>query len=301
MTQPPESFAAHAPDVSAIERLIGDYLIGLSLPDSLRDGIRYAVLGGGKRLRPTMVLLAARAVGGSDSDDGGMVAAAAVEMFHAFTLVHDDLPAMDDDDLRRGRPTVHIQFGEAMAILVGDCLMGLSTQILCDRLDDLELSGMLAAELSRAGTAVIAGQVHDTLGDLPADLDPLERLNRIHRNKTGALFTASCRMGGIAGMWSRGVDPGHLGALTRYGEATGLMFQVVDDLLDVEQSAEHIGKRTAKDEERGKLTYPGLMGVAASREAVERLHGEAVASLEVLGAAADGLRALAELFAVRTR
>ncbi|MCA9310960.1 MAG: polyprenyl synthetase family protein [Phycisphaerales bacterium] len=299
MNTRPSSPPADPPDLAAVEALIDDYIAGLDLPGQLADGVRYAVLGGGKRLRPTMVLFAARAVGGRDQD--ALVPAAAVEMFHAFTLVHDDLPAMDDDDLRRGRPTVHIAFGEALAILVGDCLMGLSTQIICERLEDPALAGTLVGELAAASTRVIAGQVHDTLGGLPDGLTPLEQLQRIHRNKTGALFLASCRLGALAGMWSGKVNPASLDAITRYGEATGLMFQVVDDLLDVEQSAEHIGKRTAKDEERGKLTYPGLLGIEASRAAVQRLHGEAMAALEPLGPAADGLRQLSEHFATRTR
>ena len=287
------------PALPDVEAAIDAYIGSLGLPANLDEGVRYAVLGGGKRLRPAMVLGACRAAGGDPAD--AIIPAAAVEMMHAFTLVHDDLPAMDDDDLRRGRPTVHIVYGEALAILIGDCLMGLATQIMADRVADPALAGLLIGELSRGATNVIAGQVYDTMGGLPPDLEPIRQLELIHENKTGALFRAACRMGAIAATWPRGADHDTVDALGRFGASTGLIFQIVDDLLDVEQTTEQIGKRTSKDSDAGKLTYPGVLGVDASRAAAADVHAEALAILDALGDNAAGLRSLSERLLSRTR
>ncbi len=261
-------------------------------PPRLLEACRHAVLGGGKRMRPQLCILSAEAVGGTAEE--ALPAAAAVELVHCFSLVHDDLPALDDDDLRRGRPTVHRAFDEATAILAGDYLLGIALETL---LRSGPRGGDLAAELAAATNRMIIGQVRDTLGGSDAALPPAAELRRIHGDKTGALITAACRLGGIAA----GADAGRLVALTAYGTAVGQMFQAVDDLLDETQTSEHLGKTAGKDLKAGKLTYPLVHGQEGTREAIRHLHGEAVAALAGLGPAADPLRQLAENLATRTR
>ncbi len=290
------------PDVSAplalVERAIASYLHSRALPPNLLAAIEYALLGGGKRLRPLLVLHSCRAAGGDF--DRAVPAAAAVEMIHAFSLVHDDLPALDNDDLRRGLPTVHKAHGEAMAILVGDGLMSLAFQLLAHAVPDPALSGALMRELAEGTTDMISGQVLDTLGGFVPAEPPEQRLSRTHRLKTGALIRASCRLGAVSALGSaRQSSP--LSAVTAYGEAVGLMFQVVDDLLDVEQSTEHTGKRTAKDAGAGKLTYPAVLGAERSRAEIERLVTAAHEAIRPLGAPAGALGAIADYLAVRTR
>lgn len=280
--------------VEAVEARLAAVIDGAGLPESLAEACRYAVLGGGKRLRPILAWRSAEAVGGDGS--AAVAAGAAVELVHAFSLVHDDLPAMDDDDMRRGRPTLHKHAGEAMAILAGDQLLTLAFAAVAESGVDGETVGVLTRELSAGTTGMIAGQVYDTLGGHADGRSDREKLIETHRNKTGALIRAACRMGAI----SAGADRPQLEAVTRFGEAIGLMFQAVDDLLDVTQSSEHVGKRTGKDAEAGKLTYPGIMGVDATREAIEGLRIEAARTVESLGAAAEPLGRLAERLAVRT-
>ncbi len=265
------------------------------LPVNLREAARYALLGPGKRLRPILVIRSCEAVG---TPRCWARAAAAIEMVHCFSLVHDDLPAMDDDDLRRGRPTLHRHTNEAMAILAGDLLSSLAFEHLAAAAP-AGVALQLVRELAQATNDMIAGQVYDTLPDFPADTAPLKRLETVHRHKTGALIRCACRMGAIAG----GATAAQLEALTLYAESIGLMFQVIDDLLDVTQSTEHLGKAAGKDASRGKLTYPGLLGVEESRREVDRL---LKASLEALASlpGREGARRLAELaqyMAVRTR
>ena len=265
--------------LDAIERTLARWIddagAGGDLSGSLREAMAYAVLGGGKRLRPLLVWHVCEACGGSG--EASLNAGAAVELVHAFSLVHDDLPAMDDDDLRRGRPTLHIRTSEAMAILAGDALLSLAYDALARGTGDAERGIALIRELALGSAGMITGQVLDTMPgdrrDAPSgDADqPLHRLRRIHRNKTGALIRAACRMGAVcAGASSATTD--RAGA---YGEAIGLMFQAVDDLIDVEQPAERAGKRTGKDSEAGKLTYPAVMGAEATRAEVARLLREA--------------------------
>lgn len=269
-------------------------LAAVELAGGLRAAIEHALLAGGKRSRPALLLHSCAAVGGTEND--ALPAAMAIELIHAFSLVHDDLPAMDDDDMRRGLPTVHVKYGEAMAVLAGDAMMSLAFQALCDGALPPATAASLARELGEGTTAMIVGQVYDTLGGFPDGLDDAERLALIHRNKTGALIRAACRMGAISG----GGTDAQLASLTAYGEAVGLMFQIVDDLLDIEQTAERTGKRTRKDDEAGKLTYPGVLGVDRSRREVERLRAGATQALSRLGPAADPLRELCEFLAVRT-
>ena len=274
------------------------FLRGRPLPGNLRDAIEYALMGPGKRMRPVLALHACRAVGGRFEE--AYPPAAAIEMVHAFSLVHDDLPAMDDDDLRRGRPTLHRHTSEPMAILAGDAMQALAVELLTEHVPHEALCCRLVRELVVATNDMIAGQIYDTLPDGPemaAAVPPLERLARIHRNKTGALLRAACRMGALAGS----ATDEQLEAVTRYADTIGLMFQIVDDLLDVTGTAEELGKAAGKDADKGKLTYPGVLGVDESRAEVERLRREAHANLAELGEPADPLRQLCDYMAVRRK
>ncbi len=264
-------------------------------PAALQEALRHSVLGGGKRLRPVLTLLSCEAVG--STRNRAAAAAAAVELVHCFSLVHDDLPAMDDADLRRGQPSLHVHAGEAMAILAGDAMMSVAFEWIAASGLSAEATSRLSATLAGAITALINGQVYDTLGGFPPGLSPRERLEMVHRNKTAALITCACRMGGICG----GASAAQLAWLDDYGAAIGLMFQVVDDLLDVTQTTEHVGKATGRDSGAGKLTFPGLHGTAHSRREVERLQVEAHQALEPLGKPAALLRELCDFMAVRTR
>lgn len=262
----------------------------------MREGARYAALGGGKRLRPALTLMCARATGAADS--AALPAAAAVELVHAFSLVHDDLPCMDDDDLRRGRPTLHVHAGEAAALLAGDAMLNAAYWMLAKRVEDPHTSALLIAELTDATARMIDGQTLDSLGGFDAGLsDDESRLRLIHRWKTGALMRAACRMGAI----SAGADRAAIDAVTKYAEAVGLMFQVVDDLIDVEQSTEQAGKRTGKDADAGKLTFPGVVGVEASRAEVANLLEASLAALGPLGGRGRDLSDVARVLASRTR
>ena len=288
--------------VAEVETCISEFVAQRGLPRRLADAVLYAGLGPGKRVRPTLVVRSYEAIAGSVSslsEAKGLLpaaaAAAAIEMVHAFSLVHDDLPAMDDDDLRRGRPTLHKHADEATAILAGDALLGLSTEILAVGVSDAALSVALLRELSVGTNDMIAGQVYDTYPDDDHDQEQvpaLDRLVRVHRYKTGALLRAAARMGGRCA----GATPTQLEALTAYADAVGLMFQVVDDLLDVTSDAEALGKATQKDSAAGKLTYPGLLGVEGAKAEVQRLHDEAHAALAPLGGP-DGLAAALYRFA----
>jgi geranylgeranyl diphosphate synthase type II len=256
-------------------------------PTHLAEAIRYVLLGPGKRLRPILVLLAARACRGST--ERAMPAACAVEMVHAYSLVHDDLPAMDDDDLRRGRPTCHKVYGEATAILAGDALLARAFEVLATDVQPPALAARCCAELAQAAgaTALVGGQAAD-LASQSASGD-IRQLEAIHCRKTGALFVAAVRLGGIVG----GASNEGLAALEAYGRHLGLAFQITDDLLDVAGSQAAVGKRVAKDAALGKMTFPRLLGVEESRRRAARSIDEACAALEVLGPAAEPLRALA--------
>ena len=264
--------------------------------NTMRDAARYAALNGGKRLRPALTLLCARACGGSEAD--ALPAAAAVELVHAFSLVHDDLPCMDDDDLRRGQPTLHVHAGEAAALLAGDTLLNAAYWALATRVPDAAIALEQVRELAEACARMIDGQALDTLGGFDDDLATDEaRLRRIHQWKTGALLSAACRMGAIS---ARASDTQRR-AITDYARALGLMFQVVDDLIDVEQPTEQAGKRTGKDADAGKLTFPGVLGVEASRAEVRALLDESLHALAPLGPAGGDLADLARVLASRTR
>jgi geranylgeranyl diphosphate synthase type II len=266
---------------------------GDDCPAELQEAIRYSALGSGKRLRPLMVLLSAQACGGSV--EAALPAACAVELIHAYSLVHDDLPAMDDDDLRRGRPTCHKQFGEATAILVGDALQARAFELLATGIAPPDRAARCVAELGRAAgaTALVGGQADDLAG-LNSHAT-VERLQAIHRRKTGAMFVVSLRLGAIVA----GADEHRLDAVTQFGTNIGLAFQIVDDLLDVAGQQAAVGKRVGKDQNRGKVTYPQLLGIEPSRRRAKELLESAVAALEPLGDDANSLRALAHFIVQR--
>ncbi|MCC6425849.1 MAG: polyprenyl synthetase family protein [Phycisphaerales bacterium] len=284
--------------IPGIEAYLAEFVRQLPFPTALRSAIEYALLGGGKRLRPQLAWDSCIAAGGNG--EMSLPAGAAVELVHAFSLVHDDLPAMDDDDLRRGKPTLHIHAGEAMAILAGDAMLSLGFHVLAERAPE-HIGICLCRELAGGTEGMIAGQVYDTLcgdgGGMPDGLSDRQRLELIHRNKTGALIRASCRMGAAcAGALDESME---MRAISAYADAVGLMFQVVDDLLDVTQPAERIGKRANKDAQAGKLTYPGVLGVEGTRKAVQELREKAMNAIEGLGERGTGLRELAEKMARR--
>ncbi len=258
-------------------------------PPRLVEAVRYSLLAGGKRLRPALVMEAARACGAVDATHASVLASAgAMELIHTFSLVHDDLPAMDDDDLRRGKPTNHKVFGEALAILAGDAMVSMAFELIA-RDADPQLVGPLVVELASATGPVgmIGGQVLDIESEtLKLDLCGLQQ---IHRMKTGALLRSAVRMGAIA---SRA--PEHqLAAVTEFGVQIGLAFQIVDDVLDVTSTPEQLGKATQKDAGRGKNTYPALIGLDASREAAAHHLKLALGALETFTGSADGLRGIA--------
>ena len=268
-----------------------------SAPESLHKSIRYSIFAGGKRIRPLLAMAAARAV--NPDVTGSEDAACTLEMIHTYSLIHDDLPAMDDDDLRRGRPTNHIVFGEAMAILAGDALCTIAFQTLA-RLTHTPATVRLLMidELATAsGTlgGMIAGQVLDIEGEGQAPT--AELLDNIHHAKTGALLRASVRMGAMYA----GADKLQLDALTSFGEHIGLAFQIVDDILDIEQSSEALGKTAGKDLAQEKITFPAVHGLAKSKEMAARERAAAHAALDVFGGRAERLRQLADLIVERQK
>ena len=271
-----------------VDAALAEYLdLPPGCPDLLADAMRYSVLSPGKRLRPLLVLLAAEACGADT--ERAIPAACAVEFIHAYSLIHDDLPAMDDDDLRRGRPTCHKQFGEATAILAGDALQALAFEVLARDVVPAEAAAVCVLELAMAsGAAALVGGQADDLTE-QSDKADVATLESIHHRKTGALLEVSPLLGGLVA----GAPKWQLDALDSYGGEIGLAFQIVDDLLDVVGAENILGKRVGKDLDRGKLTYPGLLGVEASRRRAEGLVDRAVAALAPFGSAATGLEALA--------
>jgi len=286
------------PAAEAVEAAIGHWLSDPSVPAALAEAMRYASLNGGKRLRPALVLFSADAVADApDRPADPMPAAVAVELVHCYSLVHDDLPAMDDDALRRGRPTCHVRYGEAMAILVGDALLTRAFEVLARGLPDAGISARLTGELAAAAgpAGIIAGQAADMgLCEVP---DGPEGLRSIHARKTGALIRAAVRMGAICA----GAADEALAALTAFGEAAGLAFQVTDDLLDATASAETLGKTPGKDAEAGKRNYVATLGIERTRRLAGDLNAQAAAALEILGPRAETLRRLTALLSGRDR
>lgn len=299
--------------LDAVRAFIEPYLDASLRPDGdtpvrLAEAMRYAVLAPGKRLRPALAIWAAQACGPAHLDrlqrwEAAVPAAVAVELIHAYSLVHDDLPAMDDDDLRRGRPTCHRAFDEATAILCGDALQPLAFGILArDMPPDVAARACAVLAAAAGAAALVGGQVDDLaaergwLGDPPQSAaEQVAWMDRINRRKTGALFLASLELGGLA----VGADDRRLEALASFGRAFGLAFQIADDLLDAEGDETAMGKRVGKDAARGKLTYPTVAGLSAARDRAHRLAVEAASAVEPLGEAAAQLAALAHWIIAR--
>ena len=269
-------------------------------PRRLLEAIEYSLMAGGKRLRPALVLECAHACRKTERTSApsktAIAAAAAMELIHTFSLVHDDLPAMDDDDLRRGRPTNHKVYGEAMAILAGDAMTTMAFEILAAD-GDPQLVPALVRELGHAAgpAGMIGGQVIDMDEKHPPK--NLSELQHLHRMKTGALLTASCRMGAIAG----GADSKHLEAFDAFGRHLGLAFQIVDDILDQTSTPEELGKATRKDAAKGKVTYPMLLGLDKSRREAEKQLSLALDAVKPLDARCDDLRSLARFVVERNK
>ncbi len=265
-------------------------------PATIHRAMRYSLFAGGKRIRPLLAMSAAEAV--SDAPVGIESAACSLELIHTYSLIHDDLPALDNDDLRRGRPTCHKVFGDAMAILAGDALLTLAFEVLA-KLDGVDAARRIAlvAELATASGTVggmIGGQVNDLEGEGKRPTALL--LESIHRAKTGALLRASVRMGGIYA----GATPMQLAALSDYGEHIGLAFQIVDDILDVEQSSEALGKTAGKDAQQHKITFPAVYGLELSREMAESERLAAHLALQPFDDRAERLKQLADLIVHRS-
>ncbi len=262
----------------------------------LGEAMRYSLLAGGKRLRPYLVVECGKVCGGTEAD--ALPAAVAIECVHTFSLVHDDLPAMDDDDLRRGRPTCHKVYGDGPATLVGDALLTLAFELLTGEGIEPRVSKAWVRELADAvgWNGMIAGQADDIAiasGEISAT--GRETVHNIHALKTARLLEASCRLGAIAA----GADDKRLEAVARFGHHLGLAFQITDDLLDVTSTAGAMGKDVAKDQAAGKLTYPAVVGVEGSRTAAAEVVQIALAALEVFGPDADELRGVAHFVVER--
>jgi len=265
--------------------------------EALFAAMRYSVFNGGKRLRPALCFAAANAIGGGNTTDNTAKVAAAVEAIHAYSLIHDDLPAMDDDDLRRGKPTCHIQFGEATAILAGDALQSLAFQQLTELSDlpaetRLELVSMLSRYAGCAG--MVTGQAIDLAATGQAL--QLEQLKTMHGYKTGALIEASVLMGAIA---TGAANQQQLDALKQFASAIGLAFQIQDDILDEESSTEHLGKQQGSDAANNKSTYTSILGLEQAREQAAELYQQSMSSLELFAERAEPLRQLASFIVNR--
>ncbi len=265
-------------------------------PEKVHHAIRWSVFAGGKRFRPALLLATGEAFNATTQTL--IKTACAFEMIHTYSLIHDDLPSMDDDDLRRGRPTCHVRFGEATAILAGDALQTLAFRTIAeDENLDVNTRVALISELARAaGTpeGMVAGQALDMEAEA-RQVNPAE-LEEIHRHKTGALIVAATRSGAIIG----GATEAELDAVTNYGSHLGLLFQITDDLLDVTASAEDLGKTPGKDAESRKATYPGLYGIDDAREAAAKAHRAACEALAAIDRPTEVLRSIVDFILNRT-
>ncbi len=263
-------------------------------PERLREAMAYSLLAGGKRLRPLLTLLACEAAGGDATH--ALPAACALEMVHTYSLIHDDLPAMDDDDFRRGRPTNHKVFGEALAILAGDALLTLAFEVMAREIQPPAVAAACCADLASATgeCGMVAGQVVDIAAE-ELGLSSVAELEAIHRRKTGRLITCALTMGGRIAQ----VDTTALERLKKYGQAVGLAFQITDDLLDVSGDATKLGKGVGKDATAGKLTYPGLLGIEESQRRADQLIDEAYGLALTFGPRGQHLADLARFVARR--
>ena len=283
--------------LAQVEAALSEW-VPLSAPAGLGEAMRYAVLDGGKRLRPLLCLAAARAIAGAQGSPAALRSACAVELIHAYSLVHDDMPCMDNDVLRRGKPTVHIAFGQAQALLAGDALQALAFELLTP--DDASVSLDVQAQLCRA-LARAAGH-HGMAGGQAIDLAHVGQamgevaLRDMHKRKTGAMLEVSVHMGAV----SAGADAKTLGCLERYAQAIGLAFQVVDDILDVTADSATLGKTAGKDQANEKPTFVSLLGLDGAKTQAQALLQEALQALDQAVLHDDGgLRALAHMVVQR--
>jgi geranylgeranyl diphosphate synthase type II len=286
-------------------RRLVDEALGRFLPEAgdhpkeIHEAVRYSVFAGGKRLRPILVLAAMESAGGHL--ERALPAAAAIELIHTYSLIHDDLPAMDDDDFRRGRPTCHKVYGEAMAILAGDALLTQAFILLSGENPSVPVDAgarlRVIHEIAQAAGSkgMVGGQVVDILHEA-REID-LPTLQYVHTHKTGALIRACLRVGGILAS----AGPEQMEALTRYGERIGLAFQIVDDILDLEGSLEALGKRAGSDLRKKKATFPALLGIEESRQHARHLVEEATHALKVFGDRRAALEAIADFVVTRRR
>jgi len=276
---------------AAVEEVLNEVLTRPEGPEArLFEAMRYSSLGSGKRLRPFLALASGRLCGAPDGRS--LRVGAAIELVHCYSLIHDDLPAMDDDDMRRGRPSCHVAFDEATAILAGDALLTLAFEVMADPAThpDGDVRGDLVRGLARAagGHGMVGGQMIDLLAE-HTDAD-VAMITRIQRLKTGALIGFSCEAGAILG----GAPEDKYLALQRYAHDLGLAFQIVDDLLDALGSAQDLGKATQKDEAAGKATFVSLLGVDEARRRAHLLADQAISHLDIFGEKAAHLRAIAK-------
>ena len=279
---------------AALERLL---FPETQVPVSIHRAMRHSTFAGGKRLRPVLVMEAARMIGNGRLPDGIEELGAAIEMLHTYSLIHDDLPALDNDDLRRGKPTCHVVFGEAIAILAGDALQTRAYEVLanlrCPAPATVEII-RLVAQATGTVEGMIGGQVLDLEGE--GTKPTAASVNAIHRAKTGALIRVSVVTGGIyAGATAEDVK-----RLTEFGRKAGLAFQIVDDVLDVTQDSAQLGKTAGKDLASDKATWPAVFGIEASHQHAETLIAEAFAELAPYGSTADGLKSVAQYLVERT-
>ena len=268
-------------------------------PQHLHAAMRYSVLGDGKRIRPVLVYSSGMALGSELEQLDGP--AASVEIIHAYSLIHDDLPAMDDDDLRRGKPTCHKAFDEATAILAGDALQALAFKILAEdpqiKVDDTLRIKMITLLAEASGSLGMAGGQAIDLDSVGKSLD-LHQLENMHRHKTGALISASVELGALA---SGQLDDERRSRLLGYADAIGLAFQIRDDILDIEGETEIIGKPQGSDQEQNKPTYPNLLGLEGARKAAQTMHEKALDSLDIFDEKADLLRSIADYIVKRNK
>ena len=290
--KPPEFFEAdHAAIEAALETLLPPER---TPPASIHRAMRYSVFAGGKRIRPILCVEAAQMF--TDKIEGAAQAGCGLEFIHTYSLIHDDLPALDNDDLRRGKPTCHKVFGEAMAILAGDALLTLAFETLAAAPIEPARRVQVISEIS-AAAGTVKGMVGGQVADIEAESTTADAaaLEYIHRSKTAALIRASIVAGAIAG----GAAADDVGRLRRFGENIGWAFQVVDDILDVEESSAALGKTAGKDQAQQKATYPALYGLEKSRAIATELESKALAELSYFGKPGARLRALAEFLVAR--
>ncbi len=285
-----------------IDRTLEAYLPAvIAAPERLHEAMRYSLFAGGKRIRPILAIAALESVGGNV--ERALPVVSAIELIHTYSLIHDDLPAMDDDDYRRGRLTSHKKFGEAAAILAGDAMLTAAFAMLSDRdlnqtiPPDILLSVIYELGRAAGSLGMVGGQFVDVAseGTIGTQTISEETLRYVHSHKTGALICAAVRIGALLGA----AGPDALSSLTVYGEKAGLAFQVADDILDVEGTEKETGKRVRKDGDHQKLTYPFIVGLDESKQLADRLIREALEALSAFGSEADPLRAIARFIVER--